>query len=263
MPKLSREKNTDRYEKSDDPVLKVDSLNAYYSVGKSIFSGGRTRRQILKNISFEVKEGEILGLVGESGSGKSTLGKSILSLVKDVEGEIIHYTKMPQMVFQDPFSSLNPSKTIGWILEEPLRIGSDLSDEERNRRVDEMLMKVELSPDFKDRYPNELSGGQRQRICIAVALMLEPKLIIADEPVSALDLTIQAEIVKLLFKLNRELGVSIIFISHDLKVVYNLCDRVMVMKDGEIVEMGSDKEVYFSPKNDYTKRLLEAVSDNQ
>ncbi|MCR5733907.1 MAG: ABC transporter ATP-binding protein [Lachnospiraceae bacterium] len=248
-----------QYVNSKDVVLRVSGLNAYYPVKDSMFKKGNKRRQILKDISFEVKRGEILGLVGESGCGKSTLGKSLLSMVKDVEGSIEHFTKKPQMVFQDPYSSLNPSKTIGWILEEPLRIEGKLPDAERNRRVSDMLVKVGLSEEYRDRYPSELSGGQRQRVCIGLALMMEPELIIADEPVSALDVTIQAQIIDLLLKLNIEMGISMIFISHDLKVVYKLCDRIMVMKDGVIVEKGTDQEVYFDPQNDYTKKLLRAV----
>ncbi|HOO27427.1 MAG TPA: ATP-binding cassette domain-containing protein, partial [Lachnospiraceae bacterium] len=206
-----------------------------------------------------VGRGEIVGLVGESGCGKSTLAKAILHMVKDTEGEVTHYSKMPQMVFQDPYGSLNPSKKIGWILEEPLKIKGGFSDVERSRRVCAMLEKVGLDEKFSERYPHELSGGQRQRICIALALMLEPKLVIADEPVSALDVTVQAQILQLLLRLNKELGVALLFISHDLKVVYQLCSRILVMKDGRIIEQGSDREIYYKPKQAYTRELLNSA----
>ncbi|MCR4738786.1 MAG: ABC transporter ATP-binding protein [Lachnospiraceae bacterium] len=262
IPELKKAEGADesyQYVNSTDVVLRVSDLNAYYPVKDSLFRSGNRRRQILKDISFEVKRGEILGLVGESGCGKSTLGKSVLGMVRDVEGTIEHFTDKPQMIFQDPYSSLNPSKTVGWILEEPLRIQGGIPDAERDRRVSDMLTKIGLSDEYKGRYPAELSGGQRQRVCIGLALMMEPKLIIADEPVSALDVTIQAQIIDLLLKLNVEMGISMIFISHDLKVVYKLCDRIMVMKDGVIVEKGTDQEVYFAPEDEYTKKLLRAV----
>ncbi|MCR5108985.1 MAG: ABC transporter ATP-binding protein [Lachnospiraceae bacterium] len=263
IPKLEKktgEKEEDNKDKKDKNILlKVDSLNAFYPVGDSLFKRGDRRKQILHDISFEVMEGEILGLVGESGCGKSTLGKSILSMVKYTQGNITHYSEKPQMIFQDPYSSLNPARKTGWILEEPLRIEGKLSDSERNIKVVEMLKKVGLDENFTERYPRELSGGQRQRVCIALSLMMDPKLIIADEPVSALDVTIQAQIMDLMLKLNREMGISMIFISHDLRVVYKMCDRVMVMKEGRIVESGTNEEVYFSPKHEYTKMLLNAA----
>ncbi len=244
----------------DDVILRVEGLNAYYKdKNYSIFKRREGRRQVLKDISFEVKRGEILGLVGESGSGKSTLGKAVLSIVKDTEGTIEHFSERPQMIFQDPYSSLNPSKTIGWILEEPLRIQGKLSDRERDEKVINMLRRAGLDESFLTRRPRELSGGQRQRVCIALALIQEPELIIADEPVSALDVTIQAQIIRLLLELNRDLGIAVIFISHDLKVVYQICGRVLVMHDGQIVEQGTDREVYYTPKHEYTKKLLTAA----
>ena len=248
--------------KIDNRILTVSHLNVYYRDKTAGFSVSSVRRQILKDVSFEIMQGEIVGLVGESGCGKSTLAKSILGIVKDYEGKIEHYSTGAQMVFQDPYGSLNPSKTIGWILEEPLRIRGQLKDPERNRRVAEMIKLVGLDEGYLGRRPSELSGGQRQRICIALALMLEPRLIIADEPVSALDVTVQDQILRLLLKLNKELGIAILFISHDLKVVYSVCSRVMVMKAGEIVEQGTDEQIYNAPGHPYTKQLLSSVLED-
>jgi peptide/nickel transport system ATP-binding protein len=242
-----------------DLILSVKNLNAYYRTHGSLFNRKSARKQVLFDISFDLGRGEIAGLVGESGCGKSTLGKAILSMVKDTEGEIMHYSQMPQMIFQDPYGSLNPAKTVGWILKEPLRIKGIGTEKQREDKAAEILDRVGLDTGFMLRYPSELSGGQRQRVCIALALMTEPKLIIADEPVSALDVTIQAQIIRLLLKLNREFGIAMIFISHDLKVVYQICERVMVMYGGRIVEEGSDKKVYFSPEHEYTKKLLTAA----
>ncbi|MBR5765294.1 MAG: ABC transporter ATP-binding protein [Lachnospiraceae bacterium] len=240
-------------------ILTVSHLNSYYNDKTGKFGEGSRRRQVLKDVSFEIGRGEIVGLVGESGCGKSTLAKCILGIVKDHDGEIVHGSKRAQMIFQDPYGSLNPARTVGWILEEPLRIKGQLKDPERNKKVSEMIQLVGLDDGYLERKPGELSGGQRQRICIALALMMEPELIIADEPVSALDVTVQDQILKLLLKLNREMGIAFLFISHDLKVVYSICSRVMVMKAGEIVEQGSDEEIYKSPKHPYTKQLLAAV----
>ena len=246
-------------ENNRDILLEVHHLNAYYKEKKSLFRQQSVRKQVLRDVSFQMQEGEIVGLVGESGCGKSTLGKSILGMVKDVDGEIKSYSTKPQMVFQDPYGSLNPSKRIGWLLEEPLRIQGSCTEEERKKRAEEMLSLVGLDDKFLERYPNELSGGQRQRICIAIALMLSPKLIIADEPVSALDVTVQAQIMELLLKLNRELNVAMLFISHDLKLVYQICSRILVMKEGRIIEQGSDEEIYGSPKEEYTKELMRSA----
>ena len=240
-------------------LLEVKHLNTFYRNKTDKLFKAYERRQVLKDVSLTIDEGEIIGLVGESGSGKSTLAKSILSLITDVEGDIICNTRDFQMVFQDPYGSLKPAKTIGFILEEPLRINSRMKDSERNEKVIKMLELVGLGEEFVGRKPSELSGGQRQRICIALALMLEPKLLIADEPVSALDVTVQAQILKLLCKLNKELNIAILFISHDLKVVYSICDRVCVMKDGEIVEEGPVDDIYKAPKMEYTKQLLKAA----
>jgi len=200
-----------------------------------------------------------LGLVGESGTGKTTLVKNILGLVKTHTGEIIHYTKRPQMIFQDPYSSLNPAYTVGWSLEEPLRIYGKYDAAERRRRVAEIAEKVGLPAECLTRRPNELSGGQRQRVSIGVALIQKPRLIIADEPVSALDVTIQRQILELMRTVRDELGISFLFISHDLNVVYQLCDRVMVMKDGRIVEENTVQELFDHPQHAYTRELLSAA----
>lgn len=244
---------------NEEKILTVRNLKVSYKKNAGKIAGSEKRTQILDKVSFHMEQGEILGLVGESGCGKSTLAKAILGMVKTDGGEIIHTSQRPQMVFQDPYSSLNPVKKVGWILEEPLKLSGKTPKEQRIDKVKKMLYKVGLDEEYMDRYPSQLSGGQRQRVAIAGALMLEPKLLIADEPVSALDVTIQAQIIELILKLHREMGLSVLFISHDLRVVYQLCDRVMIMRKGEIVEEGSVEEVYFSPQNEYTRILLEAA----
>ncbi|MBE6918232.1 MAG: ABC transporter ATP-binding protein [Ruminococcaceae bacterium] len=240
-----------------DKVLEVRDLNVWYRPSGTIRRSKMV--QVLHDVSFDLYRGEILGVVGESGSGKSTLAKTILGMVPDYTGTYTHYTKRPQMVFQDPSSSLNPGRTVGWILEEPLRIYGKYDEAERVRRVKDIIDRVELPAECYDMYPRELSGGQRQRVCIGMALIQRPGLIIADEAVSALDVTIQAQILKLIHKLRRELGISYIFISHDLNVVYQLCDRAIVMKDGRIVEQGDVEELYENPKEEYTRALLAAA----
>ena len=220
----------------------------------------KEKKNVLKDISFMIKEGEIVGLVGESGCGKSTLSKAILGLLDIEEGEMIHHTKNPQMVFQDPFSSLNPRKKIGWILEEPLRI-QKVPKQERKQRVEEMIVKVGLTLSHLERYPKELSGGQRQRVSIAISLIQGSKFIIADEPVSALDVTIQKQIMELMIRLQEENQLSYLFISHDLNVIYQMCDRVLVMKAGQIVEEGDVEEIFNSPKHEYTRLLLDSIME--
>lgn len=213
-----------------EKILEVKHVNAYYREGK-------TRRQILDDVSFTLYEGEIVGLVGESGSGKSTLCKCVLGLLKDYEGEIVHYTQRPQMVFQDPFSALNPRKTIGWILEEPLRVKGGFSRQERRKEAVEMLQRVHLPEDFYERYPWELSGGQRQRVSIALALITGTKFILADEPLSALDVTVQAQIIALLKELQEKEKICYLFVSHDLDVVSMLCGRVLLLQDGKVCSL--------------------------
>lgn len=232
-------------------ILEVRHVSAAYTDEKQ-------GRQVLKDISLEVKENEILGLVGESGCGKSTLSKVILGFLKPSQGEIHHETQNPQMIFQDPASSLNPSKKISWILEEPLRMQKK-PKEERRKQVLEMAERVGLSQEQLKRYPRELSGGQRQRVSIAAALIQGSKFIIADEPVSALDVTIQRQIMELMVKLQEEMQLSILFISHDLNVVYQMCDRLLIMKDGKILEEGKTEELFQHPKESYTKQLLDTI----
>lgn len=232
-------------------VLEVKQVCVSYKEGKH-------QKEVLKDISFEVRENEILGLVGESGCGKSTLSKAILGFVKTEKGEIVHYTKRPQMIFQDPFSSLNPCKKVEWILEEPLRM-QKVSKKERRERVLAMGEKVGLTREQLKRYPGELSGGQRQRVSIAAALIQGTKFLIADEPVSALDVTIQKQIMELMVQLQEELGLSILFISHDLNVIYQMCDWVLVMKDGKIEEEQETEALFANPRSPYTKLLLEGL----
>jgi len=241
----------------DDLVLEVKHLNAWYR--ETDARGRRMRHDVLSDVSFVLRRGEILGLVGESGTGKTTLVKNILGLVETHSGEVIHYTKRPQMIFQDPLSSLNPARTVGWILEEPLRIYGKYDAAERKRRVADIVEKVGLPADCVTRRPTELSGGQRQRVSIGVALIQKPSLIIADEPVSALDVTIQRQILELMRSLRDEFRLSFLFISHDLNVVYQLCDRVMVMKSGRIVEQNTVAELFAHPREEYTKKLLAAT----
>ena len=217
---------------SPNNILKVSHISASYQEGKQ-------RKTVLHDISFELHENEILGLVGESGCGKSTLSKVILGFI------------------QDPFSSLNPAKKISWILEEPLRM-QKVPKEERKKRVLAMAERVGLSAEHLKRRPHELSGGQRQRVSIAAALIQGSRLILADEPVSALDVTIQKQIMELMVQLQEELQLSILFISHDLNVIYQMCDRVLVMKEGRIVENAETEELFAHPQNDYTKELLAA-----
>ena len=226
----------------DKPILEIKNLNSFYDQRTGGIFGEKERVQILHDISFSIFPGETVALVGESGSGKTTLCKAILGMLKDYTGEVTHRSQQPQMVFQDPFSSLNPAHTIGWILEEPLRIQGKLSKAERKAAVVDMLEQVGLGEDYVNRKPDELSGGQRQRVAIAAAVITRPALVIADEPVSALDVTIQAQILELLRSMQRRYGLSYLFISHDLNVVYELCDRVLVMRDGRIVEQGMCRE---------------------
>lgn len=246
-------------EKQTNYVLMVKDLRVSYAQEEGGLFHPKKDLDVLKGVSFSIREGEVLGLVGESGCGKSTLSKALLGLIPKYEGVIVQKSLHPQMIFQDPYSSLNPVKKVGWILEEPLRLNTELNKQQRREKVLEMLKKVGLEEKQADRYPRQLSGGQRQRVCIAESLMLSPRLLIADEPVSALDVTIQAQVISLLRSIQKEMGLAILFISHDMRVVYQLSQRVMIMKDGEIVESGDVDDVYFHPEHPYTKRLLEAA----
>ena len=234
-----------------DPIVRIRNLNSWYGKGKE-------RRQVLRDVSVDLAPGEVLGIVGESGSGKTTLAKCVLGMVTDITGELTVNSPRPQMVFQDPYGSLNPAKTVGWILEEPLRAAGMKDNDQRRKKVAEFLPLVGLEEEHLARRPAQLSGGQRQRVAIATALIQGSKLIVLDEPVSALDVTLQAQILRLLADLQEKLGLSYLFISHDLAVVYQLCDRVAVMTGGEIVEMGDVDEIYDHPKHPYTKKLLDA-----
>ena len=242
---------------TDELVLSLQHVTAGYREGGVL--GRKYFHEVLHDVSFDVHRGEILGLVGESGTGKSTLAKTILGMVRPEAGQVIHYTKRPQMIFQDPYSSLNPAYPVEWLLEEPLRIYGKYDGPERKRRVREMLERVELPEEVLKAKPSELSGGQRQRVSIAVALIQRPRFLIADVPVGALDVTIQAQILKLLRELRDELDLSYLFISHDLNVVYQLCDSALVMKQGRIVEQGTVDELFDHPKDPYTKQLLAAA----
>ena len=239
-----------------ETVLEVTGLNVWYRGGAAL---RKQRHQVLHDVSFSLYRGEILGLVGESGSGKSTLARAVLGMEKDVSGAVIHHTKRPQMVFQDPAGSLNPAFTVGRALAEPLLIYGKYDKDGVESRVRDTMSLVGLDESYYDRYPHQLSGGQKQRVCIGMALIQKPGLIIADEAVSALDVTIQAQILQLIARLRREFGISYLFISHDLNVVYEICDRVLVLKDGCVVEQGSVDEVYDHPQAAYTKQLLQAA----
>lgn len=242
---------------SQDLVLQVRDLNVWYRPSGTI--GRRKRRQVLHDVSFDLHRGEILGLVGESGSGKTTLARTILGFVPDYTGTITHFTKRPQMVFQDPASSLNPSRTVGWILAEPLRIYGKYGKEEIARRVERTMELVGLDPECRDRLPHQLSGGQRQRVCIGAALIVHPQLIVADEAVSALDVTIQAQILRLMGDLRRDHGTAILLITHNMGVVAQLCDYVYVMYAGQIVEAAETFALFRAPRHPYTQGLLKAI----
>ena len=254
-------------------LLRIENLKQHFVSGKGIFKRGYTVKAV-DGVSFSVSRGETLGLVGESGCGKSTLGRTILKLYEPTEGKIFFegkditqlstremrpLRKDLQIVFQDPMESLNQRHTIGMILEEPFIIHKIGTLAERKQWVDELLVKVGLPVEAANRYPHEFSGGQRQRIGIARAIALKPKLLICDESVSALDVSVQAQILNLLLQLQQEMNLAIIFISHDLSVVKHISDRVAVMYFGKVVEMGEAREIYANPQAEYTKKLLAAI----
>ena len=247
---------------NEAPILRVKDLSVYYKDENNSLFVQNKRRCVVSGADFALYSGESLGLVGESGCGKTSLSKAILGMNGEIDGKIIHTTEYPQMIFQDPYSSLNPSKTVGWLLMEPLRARASLNRSGTMTKGDmeaaayDMLHKVGMSDKYFHRKPSQLSGGQRQRISIGQALITHPGFIVADEPVSALDVTIQAQIMELMQKLQQEMKLSYLFISHDINVVYHMCDRIMIMKEGRIIEVGETEEIFNHPKEDYTKLLL-------
>ncbi len=261
------------------PVLKLGGLKTYFPIRNGFFGGISSYVKAVNNVSFDVYPGETLGLVGESGCGKTTIGRTILRLEEPTEGEMIYkgldiakmnadelrdFRKEVQIIFQDPYSSLNPRMTIGNAIMEPMQVHNILNtDEERKEKVKDLLTKVSLDPSHFYRYPHEFSGGQRQRIGIARALAVDPKFIICDESVSALDVSVQAQVLNLLNDLKEEFGLTYIFISHDLSVVKYMSDRMVVMQEGKIEEMGDADQIYNSPKTEYTKRLIDAIPEGK
>ena len=265
-------------------ILSVSELIVDFPVFGGILQKEIDQVHAVRNVSFELYKGETLGIVGESGSGKSTLGNAILNVLRltapdvKISGEINlnidnnqieisnlsrseskPFRKHIQMIFQDPYSSLNPRMLVKDIIREPLDINTNLSTNEKNEKVNWLLDKVGLSSEQATRYPHEFSGGQRQRIGIARSLATEPEIIIADEPVSALDVSIQAQIINLMMDLQEEFNLSIIFIAHDLSVVKHISDRIGVMYNGELVEINKTDDIFDKPSHDYTKELLRAI----
>ena len=265
-------------------ILSVSNLIVDFPVFGGILQKEIDQVHAVRNVSFELYKGETLGIVGESGSGKSTLGNAILNVLRltapdvKISGEINlniddnqieisnlsrneskPFRKHIQMIFQDPYSSLNPRMLVKDIIREPLDINTDLDTIEKNEKVNWLLEKVGLSSEQATRYPHEFSGGQRQRIGIARSLATEPEIIIADEPVSALDVSIQAQIINLMMDLQEEFNLSIIFIAHDLSVVKHISDRIGVMYNGELVEINKTDDIFDNPSHDYTKELLRAI----
>lgn len=257
------------------PLVEVKDLKKYHPLRQgSIFSKSRGEVRAVDGVSFAISEGETLGLVGESGCGKSTLGRTILRLEEPDSGSIVFrgadithlragdlkwWRKEAQMIFQDPKSSLDPRMAVGNSIEEALIIHDMGSEVERKKMVEELMLKVGLEPDLMTRYPHELSGGQQQRIGIARALAVDPKLIVADEPVSALDVSVQAQILNLLADLKKELGLSYLFIAHNLWVIRYISDRIAIMYLGKLVELADKKELFKSPLHPYTEALLSSL----
>jgi peptide/nickel transport system ATP-binding protein/oligopeptide transport system ATP-binding protein len=258
----------------NEQILKVEQLKKYFAVGGGFFRRRRGFIKAVDGVDLALQKGETLGLVGESGCGKSTLGYCILRLEEPTSGQVFfegqdilasqravlrQLRRNMQIIFQDPYSSLNPRKTVGRIIGEGFQIHGLLSSEERRQRVMELLEIVGLLPEHYHRYPHEFSGGQRQRICISRALALNPRLVVADEPVSALDVSVQAQILNLLVSLQNRFHLTYLFISHDLGVVRHICDRIAVMYLGKIVESASSLPLYTAPRHPYTASLLSAV----
>lgn len=259
----------------DGGLLEVENLSVTYEARRGAFIKRTEFIRAVKSVSFKIRKGTTMGLVGESGSGKSTIGKAILRLAPIGKGsikydrneltqlderEFMPFRKHIQTIFQDPYASMNPRHSIASIVAEPLKVHArGMSKKDREDRVAELLVKVGLPADSMNRYPHQFSGGQRQRICVARALSSKPEFIICDECVSALDVSVQAQIVNLLQDLQEELGITYLFIAHDLAVVEHICDDALVMELGEIVEQGPTDQLYHAPKHPYTQRLLEAV----
>jgi peptide/nickel transport system ATP-binding protein len=261
-------------ESGDTPLLEVRHVKKYFPIRKGVLQREVAAVHAVDDVSFIIRAGETLGLVGESGCGKSTLGRTVVRLLQPTDGQIIFQgrdisrlgtramrplRREMQMVFQDPYASLNPRKRVGTIVSDPMRIHNIGSRAEQKRRVGEILESVGLSPEHYNRFPHEFSGGQRQRIGIARALALRPKLIVADEPVSALDVSIQSQMLNLLDDLQKELQLTYLFIAHDLGVVRHVSDRIAVMYLGKLVELSPAEELYTRPIMPYTEALLSAV----
>ncbi|MBR5783969.1 MAG: ABC transporter ATP-binding protein, partial [Bacteroidales bacterium] len=260
---------------SQAPLLEVRNLSVEYPLKKNIFGKVLQKLVAVDDVSFEVYNGETLGLVGESGCGKTTLGRAILQLIEHSSGKVIYkgmdLNKLSaktlrqlrpkiQIIFQDPYSSLNPRISVGNAIMEPMKVFKiGKSDAERKERVIKILNEVGLEAQHFSRYPHEFSGGQRQRVCIARALALEPELVICDESVSALDVSVQAQVLNLLNELKTKFNFTYIFISHDLSVVKFLSDRMLIMQKGKIIEMGDADDIYSNPKNEYTQNLIASV----
>jgi len=275
---LSPEKRLDDHKKlyAQNPILQIKNLKTYFPLKTNFYGKTTEWVKAVDGISFDVFPGENLGLIGESGCGKTTTGRTIMQLNKAKEGEIIYkgkdvikmnkkellqFRREVQIIFQDPYSSLNPRKTIGSAIMEPMEVHKIYSSaKERREKAIELLEKVNLSADHFNRYPHEFSGGQRQRVCIARTLAMKPKFIICDESVSALDVSVQAQVLNLLNELKQLYGLTYIFISHDLSVIKYLCDRMIVMnKKGKIEQYGECDAIYNDPKTDYTRSLIEAI----
>lgn len=263
--KLKKEKNV---------LISVRNLVKHYPLRGGVFSRQVGKVKAVDNVSFQVSRGETIGLVGESGCGKSTLARTMIRLEEPTSGSVYFRGKnltslsrkefFPirreiQMIFQDPYSSLNPRMTVGELIMDPLTVHRIGNRRMRSAKVDDLLVRVGLSPDMKSRYPHEFSGGQRQRVGVARALTLEPKLVIADEPVSALDVSVRSQVLNLLVELKKEFDLTYIFISHDLSVVEYISDTLAIMYLGKIMEIGPSMDIYRNPRHPYTRVLLEAI----